>query len=176
MHDDQCDRDRTQSVERGAVAEDGQRLSAATPRHAGRSAIIPRVIAVRVALLGLAVAAAAWFALGVRAAHDQDAVSALVNSHTSLTAAQANAAEVKIGDAQTLNPDESLLALHAQIEFNAGHAATAERLAKTLVRRAPRDVDSWVTLAVLTRRGDPAANALAIAKVHQLAPPVSSTP
>ena len=134
------------------------------------------MIAVRLALLGVAVAAAAWFALGVRSVHDENQVTALVNSHTSLTAAQARYAEDKLAEARTLNPDESLNALHAQIELNAGHPALAERIAKALARRAPRDVDSWVTLAVLTRDSDPAVNRIAIAKVHELAPPVSLTP
>lgn len=134
------------------------------------------MIAARLALLGVAAAAVAWFALGARSVHDQNQVTKLVNTHTSLTAAEERYAVAKLAEARTLNPDESLNALHAQIELNAGHAALAEQIAKALARRAPRDVDSWVTLAVLTRQSDPAVNRLAIAKVHELAPPVSQSP
>jgi hypothetical protein len=147
-----------------------------TIRAWGRSAIIRIVIAVRLALLGVAAAAVAWFALGARSVHDQNQVTKLVNNPTSLTAAEERYAVAKLAEARTLNPDESLNALHAQIELNAGHPALAERIAKALARRAPLDVDSWVTLAVLTRHSDPAVNRLAIAKVHELAPPVSQSP
>ena len=132
---------------RTQIAQQNCRQSASEPG----SAIIAPVIAVRLALLGVAVAAVAWFALGVRSVHDQNQVTKLVNTHPSLTAAEERYAVTKLAEARTLNPDQGLNALHAQIELNAGHPALAEQIAKALVRSAPRDVDSWVTLAVLTR-------------------------
>ena len=78
---DERDRDGAKAVERGPIAE---------PRAGALAAKIgddAGVIAIRAVLLTVALAACAWFALGVRAAHDQDAATSLLDQHNSLTPA-----------------------------------------------------------------------------------------
>ncbi len=130
------------------------------------------MIAVRLALLGAAVAAVAFFALGIRSVHNQNHVNHIVDTGKALGPAALAGAERSLAAARVLNPDEAPSELQAQIELIAGHPATAERIAKAVVRRAPHDVDAWVTLAVLTRTSDPATSRMAEQKIRDLAPPV----
>jgi uncharacterized protein HemX len=135
-----------------------------------------QVIAARLLLLAVAIAACAWFVLGVRAEHDQSTVSALINHHRSLTAAQARAAEAQLADARTLNPDETLNILRAQVELRAGHDAKAAAIAKGIVRREPQNAGAWLALELMTLYSDPATYRQAQAHVRELLPPVPSAP
>jgi hypothetical protein len=133
------------------------------------------VLAIRLALLTFAVAACAWFALGVRAAHDTDAASSILNGSGSLSPLDAKAALSDIAAAETLNPDQTLEILRAQVEFHSGNVAGAVAIAKGVVRREPKNAAAWVVLEVLSRRIDPAENRLAQMRVSQLVPPVPAT-
>jgi predicted Zn-dependent protease len=131
------------------------------------------VIAIRAALLTVALAACAWFALGVRAAHDQDAATNLLNQHISLTAAQANEALSQISNAGVLNPDETLNILRAQVELHSGHPARAVAVAEEVVRSEPRNAEGWFILALVSRGKYAATGRLAHAHLRQLVPPVT---
>jgi Flp pilus assembly protein TadD len=133
------------------------------------------VLAIRLVLLTVALAACAWFALGARASHDTDVASSILNASGSLTTQQAQAALSDIAGAETLNPDQTLEILRAQVEFHSGNVAGAVAIAKRVVRREPKNADAWVVLEVLSRRLDPAENRLAQMRVSQLVPPVPAT-
>jgi hypothetical protein len=131
------------------------------------------VIAIRAVVLTVALAACAWFALGARAAHDQDAASNVLNQHLNLTAAEANQALSLIHNAKTLNPDQELNILRAQVEQHAGHAQQAVAIAKAVAREEPLNVNAWFVLELMSRQVDPALNRLAQARVRQLVAPVT---
>ncbi len=130
------------------------------------------MIAVRIALLTVALAACAWFGLGVRSVHDQNQVNALLNTHNQLSPAQAQAAIAKLNQARVLDPDENLSILRAQVKFHSGDVAGAVVLARGIVDRAPQYADGWLVLEVLSDRIDPALNRLAQVRLRQLVPPV----
>jgi predicted Zn-dependent protease len=131
------------------------------------------VIAIRAVLLTVALAACAWFALGVRASHDQDAATNLLNRHNLLTAAEANQAFSLINDAKALDPDEALNILRAQVEFHSGHSYRAVAIARQVVRSEPLNADGWFVAELMSRQADPALNRLAQARLRQLVPPVT---
>jgi hypothetical protein len=132
------------------------------------------VIAVRLALLTVALAACAWFALGVRSVNDQNQVNALLNAHDHLTPAQAQAATATLNQARVLDPDEDLNILRAQVKFHSGDVAGAVRVARGVVSDEPRYADGWLVLEVLSDRIDPALNRLAQARLAELVPAVSA--
>lgn len=129
------------------------------------------MVPVRVALLGLALVACAWFALGIRSVHDSNQVTDLINAHNILTATQARQALATLADARTLDPDESLNIQRAQVEFHSGDVRGAAAILEAVVRREPRYAEAWLVLELLTRQIDPATNRLAQAQVRQLVPP-----
>jgi hypothetical protein len=131
------------------------------------------VIAIRAVLLTVALAACAWFGLGARAAHDQDAATNILNQHSNLSVAQANQALSLIRNAQTLNPDQALNILRAQIEQHSGHPYQAVAIAKAVAQKEPLNVNSWFVLELMSRQVDPALNRLAQARVRQLVAPVT---
>jgi predicted Zn-dependent protease len=133
------------------------------------------VLAIRLALLTVAVAACAWFALGVRATHDTEVASSILSGSNSLTPQHAHAALSEIAAAETLNPDQALEILRAQVELHSGNVAGAVAIAKAVVRREPKNAAAWVVLELVSRRIDPAANRLAEMRVNQLVPPVPAT-
>ncbi len=116
----------------------------------------------------IALAACAWFALGVRAVHDENAATSLLDQHISLTPGQARTARDEIAAAETLNPDGALEILRAQVEFHSGNVSSAVAIAKREVRREPQNVEAWFVLELISRRIDPATNRLAQARVSQL--------
>jgi predicted Zn-dependent protease len=131
------------------------------------------VIAIRAALLTVALAACAWFALGVRASHDQNAVSSLIAAHNTLSPAQARSALAELHDGNVLNPDEALNVLRAQVYFHSGNVSRALAIAKGVVSREPSNVDGWVVVELISRQANPALNRLAQARLRQLVPPVT---
>jgi len=129
------------------------------------------VNALRLGLLTIALAACVWFALGVRAAHDTGRAQAILSRQTSLTPAQTHAALSAIAAARTLNPDQGLNILRAQVQLHSGHRYSALAIAKGIVRREPENVDAWLNLALMSGRIDPAANRLAHVRIQQLVSP-----
>jgi predicted Zn-dependent protease len=131
------------------------------------------VIAIRAVLLAIALAACVWFALGARAAHDQDAATNVLNARSTLSGPEAKKALSLIDDARTLNPDQSLNILRAQVELHSGHPHLAVAIAKAVVAKEPLNADGWFVLELLSRQVDPALNRLAQARLRQLVAPVT---
>lgn len=126
----------------------------------------------RLVVLVAALIACAWFLLGIRQAQDQARVNALLSSHSKITASQARAANASLDEAQFLNPDQSVAAARAAVEFRAGNRGRAVALAESVTRREPQGVDGWLLLSELVVTSDPPLFHLAQARISALAPPV----
>lgn len=119
----------------------------------------------------LAIVVCAWFALGVRAFRDQDSVIASLAGRGPVSAAQARADRASLAEAATLNPDQGVDLLRAQLESRAGDSRAALRLASQVSRHEPENINAWLLIAVVAHRNS-AAYRSAAAHVRLLAPPV----
>lgn len=133
------------------------------------------VLVLRALMITVALAACVWFALGVRASHDEDKVGALIGSASALSSSQARADDRTLDDAQVLNPDQYLELLRAEVALHAGNRAAALAIAKRVVSREPHNPEDWVALEVISAHIDPALNRLAQLRVTQLVPPVGTS-
>jgi predicted Zn-dependent protease len=109
----------------------------------------------RIGLLVLALAAGAWFALGVRQARDTAQATALVSGSASLSPQQAQRARSLLHSAATLNPDLTLDLLSGQLAFDQRRYRPAERIDEWVTRQEPLNLTAWSQLAfAAARAGD----------------------
>ena len=134
------------------------------------------MLALRVGILVVAVAAIAWFGLGYVQTHNQNRATALIDEPG--TPSQARTAEVMrlLQRAAALNPDRGIDVLRVQAQIRAGHDAAAERIARRIVTAEPQNIDGWLALGFAAQKEDPAAARLAQAQQRKLAPPVPQAP
>jgi predicted Zn-dependent protease len=90
-----------------------------------------------------AIVVCAWFALGIRQAHDTDAATAIVSGSAKLTAAQARRADSLLDGASTLNPDRQVDVLRAQVATKLGLKQRAEQILRPVVRGEPDNIVAW---------------------------------
>src|SRR3954447_8489554 len=126
--------------------------------------------AARLGIAALAVAACAWFVLGVIQADNQSHATALVNSAGSPSRAQTADIEHSLDRAATLNPDRNIDLLRAQAEVRAGQSAKALARMKRVVAAEPRNVDAWIVFGFAARAQHSALAAIANAQILKLAP------
>jgi cytochrome c-type biogenesis protein CcmH/NrfG len=130
------------------------------------------ILAARLAVLAVALAACAWFALGAVQVHDQSRAAALIPDRNTLTETQANRIFHLLDRAGTLNPDRNIDILRAETYLHTGDAAAAEREMLRVVRAEPMNIEAWFLLEIASAPVDRATERLAIAKQRELAPPV----
>ncbi len=107
-------------------------------------------------LVVLGVVACAWFALGVRQAHDIDRVTSLVaglNGQNRLTALQAATADSQLDAAATLNPDRMVDVLRARVALLRNDRPAAKRILLGVVADEPDNLDAWYGLATSASDG-----------------------
>ena len=133
------------------------------------------MLVLRVLVGVLAAVLCAWFVTGLVQTHDQTDVNTLVRDHSKLSPAQAHAAESRLSEAGTLNPDESLGSLRALVQARAGETRQAIATALAVARAHGQDVNAWLVLEYLVRGGlDPPLYKLAAARATALVPAVRS--
>jgi predicted Zn-dependent protease len=118
-----------------------------------------------------AVIVCAWFALGIRQAHDISRATTVVgglNGQTRLTAAQAREANSLLNSAATLNPDRTVEVLQARVALLRGDRAQAKRILLGVLASEPDNLDAWYGLA--TSASDSATINHALARIAQLEP------
>lgn len=125
-----------------------------------------------IARIGLAVAAllvTAWFALGV---YQSRAVSQARSAASGrrLTVAQARHADDLLHNAATLNPDQAIDVLRAQVALARGDAVRSRQILNGVVRREPQDLDAWIALTRASAN-DFRQRQLALLHILKLAPP-----
>ena len=116
-----------------------------------------------------AIVVAAWFGLGVRQAASTEHAQRLLDTHLTLTAAQAARAGTLLDRAGTLNPDGRVEVLRAQLAAETGRQDRARAILGRLVRDHPDDAEAWLRLSLLTSGR---AHEQARAQVLRLSPPV----
>jgi hypothetical protein len=122
------------------------------------------------AVIGVALAVTAWFALLAVQSHATDSATRIIDSPR-LTAAQARHARTLLDTASVLNPDQSIVLLRSQLAAARGQTALARRLAGDATRSEPGNPEAWLQLTRVST-GTPAA--VALQHLARLAPNVSS--
>lgn len=133
---------------------------------------MPAVLLPRLALLAVSLAAAGWFALSAREAHDDRAAQALVSRLTALSAAEAGRAADLLDGASKLDPDSHVDVQRAELALHRDRAREARRILEAVVAREPQAIEAWVLLADTVKPSDPVAFRRARAQVDRLAPTV----
>jgi hypothetical protein len=129
------------------------------------------MLALRLAVLGLAAAACAWFALGLVQTHDENQALNLIDQPTTPTPATTAKIMSLLDRAGTLNPDRDIALDRSQAQTRAGDSAAGITTAQRVVRAEPDNVDAWIVLGFAAHKADPTLARLAQAKELQLAPP-----
>jgi predicted Zn-dependent protease len=123
------------------------------------------------ALLALfAIVVCAWFAIGVRQAHDIDHATALLSAGSRISGEDAAHAASLLHGAALLNPDRQVDVLRAQLADERGDRPEAERILRGIVAAEPMNAVAWVALA--RSATDPATLRQAFAHLSVLVPPV----
>jgi predicted Zn-dependent protease len=128
--------------------------------------------ATRILIVAVAVAAGAWFALGVRQGHDASQATQALAGAGRLAPAQSARLSRLLDHVAALNPDRGVDVLRARLQNHSGEDAAAVRTLEAVVHSEPRDIDAWQLMALVAGRVDPVLSRDALAHVHALAPPV----
>jgi len=125
-------------------------------------------------VLVVALVVCAWFALAIRAFHDEGQVSALLSPSHRLGEAGARTIQARLNDAAVLNPDINVDAFRVTLYAKTGRRRQAIALANELTRREPMNVTTWSLLSYLAiAASDRAAYDRAQAHMRVLVPPVA---
>jgi hypothetical protein len=108
-------------------------------------------------MLVLALAACAWFALGIEQARDTDRATAILSSSAPLSPATASHVRSLLATAGTLNPDLTIDLLRGRLALLQHDPSSAVAIFERATRREPQNLDAWVALAQATLHGTNAA-------------------
>jgi len=128
-------------------------------------------MAVRIAVVAVALAAAAWLGVAARSFSAQDRIAKLALAERTPTRADLVTARALLPQAKRLNPDARLEQSLGVLEFRAGEEAAAVATFRALTRREPRNAELWSLLARVARDYDPALSARAARRAATLSPP-----
>jgi predicted Zn-dependent protease len=129
----------------------------------------------RVAYAVPALIVCAWFALGIRQAHDVGRATAIVSAQASASATQAHEVNSLLTNARSLNPDQEVQVLRGRIALERGDPKRAIQLLTGVTQAEPSNLDGWVWLARASG-GDRSLFARALARVRELEPVVPQAP
>lgn len=121
----------------------------------------------RVVICAVALVACAWFAVGIRQAHDIAAATGAIASHGS--ARQLADAQSSLGSAAFLNPDQEVQILRGRLAIDQGHPQRAQRILAAVTRAEPMNLEAWIWLTGATL-GDPPLAHAALDHIYQLDP------
>jgi len=114
----------------------------------------------------LAVLAVAWFAVGVRQAHDTDVATSIITDAAPLSPAQARHAAALLHDAAQLNPDTAVDLLRSHLALRLGEPARARAIALSVTRSEPDNLEAWVAYGSAASH-DPAVFTLALRRLNE---------
>ena len=124
-----------------------------------------------VAVGALAVVAVAWFALGIRQAHDTSAAAAVVTGTSRLADSQARHVRGLLDAAGQLNPDSQVDVLRGELDLGQGDRAAARQVLERVVAKEPDNALAWEWLARASV-GDLREFYVAALRIRELVPPV----
>lgn len=123
----------------------------------------------RAAAVMLALVLCAWFAVGIRQAHETGAAARIVNSSGPVTAADAAHARSLLSAAAILNPDAQVDLLRGTLALRQGNLADGARIATDVIRSEPMNVQAWLLLAEASPHKPQVVDA-AVGRMAQLDP------
>jgi Flp pilus assembly protein TadD len=129
---------------------------------------------VRVAVVALALACAAWLAVELRSSTTQDRMIALGFSNPHPTAQDLATAQRLRDRAATLNPDVRVDESVGVLQLRTGDRAGAVKTFQRLTRQEPRNAELWAALAQAAQGYDDTLATRARSRARALAPPVSA--
>jgi len=101
------------------------------------------MIALRGGLSLIAVVVCAWFALGVHQADEVNAATAVLGSANRLSDTQARAVSADLDSASTLNPDQHVNVLRAELALARGQHAQARAILGRVIHREPKNLEAY---------------------------------
>ena len=129
----------------------------------------------RLILALIAIALCAWFAIGIRQAHDTAKATAILSGSGPLSPSQLRAAAGALRGAKLLNPDTEVAVLRGQLALREGNAARAQRIFEDAGRQEPRNIEAWAWLA-RAAGSNHALIRLALDNIARLEPKVAPAP
>jgi len=118
------------------------------------------VVFARLALLVLAIMGCAWFALGIRQAHDINRASAIMAAGRP-EPVRATRVKRLLNAAGQLNPDSQVDLLRGELALLEGNKVGAQRVFASVVRREPQNVVAWLWVVRAASNVPEATEALA---------------
>lgn len=126
----------------------------------------------RVVVIALALAGAAWLAVAAHGFGAQDRIAKLALTTGSPTRADLDAARALVPRATRLNPDVRVEQAVGVLELRVGDRAGAVRTFERLVGDEPRNAELWALLGRAAEGYDERLAARAKARARALSPPV----
>ena len=117
----------------------------------------------------VAIAACAWFVVGIRQAHDVSRATSLISSGRLRSDVQYERALALLRGARALNPDQEVNILRGQATLEHGDPRAAQRILRTVTRSEPRNLEAWLWLAKASN-GSSALFFGALTRVRELEP------
>jgi len=102
---------------------------------------------IRAMLVAIAAIVCAWFALGIRQAHDTAQATTILSNASTLSAAQADHVDSLLHSASFLNPDRQVSVLRAQAAKERGDPGLAQTILEGVVHAEPQNAVAWIALA-----------------------------
>jgi predicted Zn-dependent protease len=130
------------------------------------------MIAIRAAIVVLAVAAIAWLGAGIAASRAQDDLGRLVATTAQATRADFERAAELREKAERWAPGRRPSLLEATLRMKGDDRAGAARLLEDIVADEPENAEAWLLLAQASEEGDPERAERAMERVRALAPDV----
>ncbi len=130
-------------------------------------------VAVRITLVVVALAVAAWFGLGWNQDHETQKATALVAGGNRLTARQARDARAALDSAGTLNPDRAVAVLRGELAIDQRNYRSAIRTLRGVTASEPLNLTAWAELGIAAAKaGDRATLIVAGRHIAVLIPRV----
>jgi predicted Zn-dependent protease len=121
--------------------------------------------------LALAVVACAWFALGIRQAHEIAEATKLVSQAGALSSSESAHVASLLRAAGQLDPDSAVDVLRARLAIRENKPRSAKRITEDVVGSEPMNLLAWNVLATVS--GDDArTERVALEHIAQLHPHV----
>lgn len=123
----------------------------------------------RPTVLIVALAASAWFVIGIRQARDIATASSIVEAGQSAGRSELAAAAEMLHSAAFLNPDQEVNILRGRLAIARGQLSRARQILGTVVREEPLNLEAWIWFTAVYL-GDLREGRIGAARIAQLDP------